>query len=413
MKQSVAVMDFGTSKITVLVGRRGINNSICIDGLSKCEYDGYANGQWLSPSMLGEDIARAISVAQDASRQKIEKLYIGVPGDFITCDLNHAMISLGKKRRIVEKDIETLYAQGNRYAERPDVRVINIQPIFYTLDNGPKLVAPVGMTASQLGGCISYIQADRASFVDPVEAAVISAGVIGTEYVASPLAETLFLFDDYRRDNCVVLADVGALGTSLTIARGDGIVKQFYFSWGGDCITYALMDALKISWRAAEKLKRSVSLTLDTNYSIEENSIEEESPDGKHIVKNDKGIIQTEYTGEIDREEYTFRVLDVNTYVCNEIGRFARYIDKALKNCDYNYPDNIILSVTGGGLNIRGAVDYLSDILKRRVEFVKPSLPILDDPSMSSVLGVMDMVLAEEEEFEGPAGRLRRWFAKR
>lgn len=35
MVQETAVMDIGSSKITVLVGRRGVNNTICIVGTAR------------------------------------------------------------------------------------------------------------------------------------------------------------------------------------------------------------------------------------------------------------------------------------------------------------------------------------------------------------------------------------------
>ena len=49
MKNSIAVMELGTSKIVVLIGSRGLNNSITVDGIGVCDYDGFADGEWIAP----------------------------------------------------------------------------------------------------------------------------------------------------------------------------------------------------------------------------------------------------------------------------------------------------------------------------------------------------------------------------
>ena len=220
MKQSVAIMDFGTSKITVLIGSRGINNSICLDGIGMCEYAGYSCGNWLDLEHLPSAILQAISCAEKSARVHADKLYIGVPNEFSMCKVNDVSISLNKKRRVTDQDVEILRETGNRFASDPDWSVINIQPIYYMLDDAHKLIDPVGMDSTRLGGSISYMLA-KTDFIEVVDLAVDSADIHETEYVSSSLAEMLFLFDDYTRDKCVMFADIGAIGTSLTIGRGE------------------------------------------------------------------------------------------------------------------------------------------------------------------------------------------------
>ena len=400
MKQNIAILDFGTSKITVLIGSRGINNSICVEGIGVCEYTGFSGGKWLDAEHLSAAVVQAVSSAESSARVHADKLYVGVPNDFSMCKVNDVSISLNKKRKVTEQDVAALCDSGNKYNDDPDWTVINIQAIYYTLDDDRKLVEPVGLTSTKLGGSISYMLA-RKDFTELVDAAVNSAGVFETEYVSSSLAEMLFLFDDYKRDNCVMLADVGALGTALTIGRGDGLCRQYYFSWGGARITSALSEALEITPREAERLKRKVILSLEPEYV---------PPEGGEPI-----VMQTEYEVELDNDIRTYDVAEVNVIVRLEIERFARYIEKALKSCDYDYPEFTPLSITGGGLNyIRGAAEYLSECLNREVNAVQPSLPMLDRPQLSSALGLLDMVFTSElPSGGGLIERFRRWLSKR
>ncbi len=399
MKQSVAILDFGTSKITVLIGSRGINNSICIDGIGVCEYAGYSRGMWLDAERLASCIGHAVAGAEDRARQKIEKLYVGVPNEFSKCKVNDVCISLNKKRRITEQDVDALRESGNRFCDEEGWTVINIQPVFYTLDNEHKLVEPVGMTSTKLGGSISYMSV-RNDFAETVNSAAALVDITETEFVSSSLAELLLLFDDCRRDRCVMLADVGAIGTSLAIGRGDGVCVQNYFAWGGARISAALADKFGISLKQAEQLKRKLILSLEPDYFPPE--------------KEEPAVMQTEYEIEVNSEIKKFDVAEVNLAVRLEIERFARYIDKALKCCEYEFPEYTTLSVTGGGLGtIRGAAEYLAECLNREVEIVKPSQPMLDRPHLSSALGVLNMVLMYNPQNGGLFDRFRRWFAKR
>ena len=150
MKQSVAIMDFGTSKITVLIGSRGINNSICIDGIGVSEYFGFSGGEWHTNAGLSASVERAISAAESYARTKITRLYVGVPGDFLLCRVNDEAISLGRKRRIQERDVEALHKHANVFGDDENYKVINIQPIYYKLDDERKLILPVGMASTRL-----------------------------------------------------------------------------------------------------------------------------------------------------------------------------------------------------------------------------------------------------------------------
>ena len=55
-KKNVAVMDFGTSRISVIIGDRGINNTFDVRGFGEINYAGFMDGQFLEPERLPECI---------------------------------------------------------------------------------------------------------------------------------------------------------------------------------------------------------------------------------------------------------------------------------------------------------------------------------------------------------------------
>lgn len=371
MAQDVAVLDFGSSKITVLIGERGVNNTVTINGIGECDYAGFSDGEWFEPDQLTYVIGHAISNAETNSRTKVRHLYIGVPGEFTTCVCRDAQISLSKKRRITEADVEALHERGDAFKGEVDYTLINSQPIYYTLDDERRLIQPVGLSSTRLGGHISYILAEN-RFIHFIDRIMAEIGIESTEYVSSLLAEVLFLFDDIKRDQYVMLLDVGYITSSIVLARGDGILFQRSFSWGGGHITGDLATALGISYTLAESLKRKVVLSLNAG------------PEDVYEVST--------------REKtQTFPAQLVNDIVLDCIARLSRTVEKCLSQCEYDYPEYIPFHLTGGGLSyIKGARDSLGKQLNKQVEIVAPPLPQFARPHLSSSLGLIDMVLNQQ-----------------
>jgi cell division protein FtsA len=371
LAQDVAILDFGSSKITVLIGERGVNNTITVNGIGECDYAGFSDGEWFEPEQLTYVVGHAISNAETNSRTKIRHLYIGVPGEFTTCVCRDAQISLSKKRKITEADVEALHEQGNAFRGDVDYTLINSQPIYYTLDDERRLIQPVGLSSTRLGGHISYILAEN-RFIHFIDRIMDEIGIESVEYVSALLAEVLFLFDDIKRDQYVMLVDVGYITSSVVLARGDGILFQRSFSFGGGHITGDLATALGISYTLAESLKRKVVLSLNA---------------GEEDV----------YEVATRESTQTFPAQLVNEIVTDCIGRLARTVTKCLAQCEYDYPDYIPYHLTGGGLSyLKGARDGLSKQLGKPVEIIAPPLPQFSRPHLSSSLGLMDMVLNQQ-----------------
>ena len=372
MAKDVAVLDFGSSKITVFIGERGVNNTINIIGMGECNYAGFSEGEWLEPEQLSMAVGMAISNAETNSRTKIRHLYIGVPGEFCRCVCRNVNLSLNKKRKITDADVDALHEQGDTFKLRSDLTLINSQPIYYTIDDERRLIQPVGLSSSKLGGFISYIFAET-DFIEFVDKIMEDVGIESSEYVCSMLAETMFLFDCVERDRWVVLRDVGYITTNVVVARGDGIVSMYNFSLGGGYITGDLATALDIPFAQAESLKQKIVLSLNM------------SDEDVYSVNTSRDAVEN------------FPAKTVNEIATARIKVIAQTIEKCLSECQYDFPEYIPYYLTGGGLSyMKGARDALSKFLSKPVQTVAPSLPQFNRPHMSSSLGLLDMVLNQQ-----------------
>lgn len=371
VKKEVAVLDFGSSKVTVLIGERGVNGTFNIKGTGEIEYAGYYEGKFLEPEKVKLAVGLAINNAETTARSRITKIYVGVPGEFSTVVCKEVNLNFPKRKKITESDIQELFYTGNTYKHNPTHTVINHSPIYFTLDDGRRIIEPRGSQSSKLGGYVSYMLAEN-NFLDFVEEMLIDLGIRSTRYISSSLAESLFLFEPEERDRYAILIDTGHISTSVMLARGDGLLFLNSFSMGGGHITGDLSQCLKITYYQAEGLKRKVVLSL---------------------LANDTDFY------EVAGKDYMipFSAKTTNEIVSERIDLIASFILKCFNRCEYEFPDYIPVHLTGGGLSyIKGARDYLSKRIGRKVEVIAPKVPGLNRPHFSTALGVLDLALELE-----------------
>lgn len=371
-KTDVAILDFGSEKISVIIGCRDVNNTFSIKGVGESEYAGFMNGEFLQPEQLKLAMGLALNNAEVNSKTKISKLYVGVPAEFSFCVCKNISQTYARSKTVTQQDIDELFDRANDFKQFKGHTVINQSAIYYVLDDNGKETNPLGLITSKLTGCLSFILAEK-SFVNLINSFKVDLDLERVDYISSTLAESLYLFDSETRDRYALLVDVGYITTSVSLIRGDGILSLASFSMGGGYITADLMECLKITFDQAETLKRKIVLSIEPT---------------------DDDV----YEAMIDGAVVPIKAKTANEIVECRIEEIAKHILKCLSLCSYEYPDYIPVSLTGGGLcYLKGAKDLLSKLIGRNVEMVVPPVPQLNKPHFSSSIGLLDAALKQEE----------------
>jgi len=371
-KKEIAILDIGSMAITVMIGERGVNGTFRIKGKGEADYAGFQKGEFLEPDQVKYAIGLAIANAETASGIKITDIVVGVPGEFTSVICRDACINFRKKKKINDSDVNQLYYVGNIYKKHPTHSVINQSPIYFTLDDGRRLIEPRGMASTKLNGFISYVLAEN-NFIDFIEDILADLSIRITGYLSTCLAESMHLFEPSIRDRYVILVDCGYITTSVMLARGDGLLFLNSFSLGGGYVTGDLSQCLKIPFAEAESLKKKVVLSWNAQ-------------EGDTYEVQGKDFISP------------FSAVATNQIVEDRLSMIAEYILKCLDRCEFEYPEYIPIYLTGGGMNfIKGARDFLSRKLGRRVELVAPNLPHISRPDYSSEIGLLDLALENQE----------------
>jgi len=372
VKKDVAVLDIGSSYINVIVGERGVNGTFKLKAKGEAEYAGFQNGEFLEPDQVKYAIGLAIANAENSGNIKISEITVGVPSEFVSVICRNATINFTRRKKVNDADLEKLYYVGNVYKKHPTHTAINQCPIYFTLDDGRRLIEPRGMASTKVTGFISYILAEN-NFIDFMDNILAELSLRNGGYVSTSLAEMLHLFDPTIRDRYALLVDCGYITTSVMLGRGDGLLFLNSFSMGGGYISGDLSQCLKIPFAEAESLKRKIVLSWDASESD---------------------------TYEIQSRDFIkpFSAVATNKIASERIDMIAEYIVKCLDRCEFEYPEYIPLYLTGGGLNyVKGIRDYLSRRIGRKVELVAPNLPHVSKPDMSSEIGLLDLALDIKE----------------
>lgn len=382
----VSVIDFGSSKISVMIGESGVNNTFNIKGTGEVDYAGFINGEFVEPDKLYEAVASCIVKAETNSGLKITKLHIGVPAEFSYVVNKNCSLAFNKRTKINEEQVCKLFDIASKDVKDDKSTVISRSPIYFLLDDNRKVIDPKGEVTTRLSGSVCLIFADN-KFIDTVDNIAKTIGITEVVYVSSTLAEGMYLLDPEKRDNGAILVDVGYLTTSVAYVKGDGLIDLNKFSVGGGHITADICQVLKISFKEAETLKRKVVLSIMAN----DNDFYEISSNGSIMP------VSAKLTNEI---------------VASRLDMIVGLINRCLiKMRGNNY---IPVYITGGGVCfLKGGKDFISKGIGENVEVLTSNVPQLNRPNYSSILGLLDMALKEKKSNKtGILKKIKNWFKK-
>lgn len=362
-KKQIAVIDVGSSKITAVVGERGINNTFIIKARRDYPYEGYSDGEFFDVAGVKRILFSAAAFIMNALNKSETKVYVGVAGEFTKITVKNSQISFSGKKRITDADVDALFDSAFVPASAR-YTLINRSAIVFELDDYRRLANPVGATSEILKGTLSFIVCSN-YFIETVKNTLKAAGITEVECVSTSLAEVMYLIDPETRDRIVMLLDIGYISSTFSLVQGDGILYQKAFPYGGGYITAALTQKFDISFESAEELKRKVNLSA--------------------VNGRDYDLISLSDNSYHNAEQARIAVKESLDALCEEI-------ENCMDNSGYTIPEYVPLLITGGGISyLRGAKEHVANRTGLAIEIVCPKVPLLDKPTESSVLSLLDL----------------------
>lgn len=374
IKKQATVLEIGSSKLKVVVGREGINNTFDIIDSAETEYDGYVEGEFVDFDRLKSALAGLFDSIDYIKKKYNKKIYVGLPAEFVGVERVETEINFDANKKIRQSDIEDLYAQAVEKVAMDEIEIISTSAISFSIDDGGRILSdPIGKKAKSLGAEVSVVIAGKET-IQKLNDLFSSLDFVAVEYVSETYAEAMLIIPEEEREHKCLMIDVGHLSTSVTFVKGNGILSLTAYPLGGGYITSDLTDEFNLTYKEAEKLKKQMVISVRGDRSDCYDLITESG------IKRIK--LQEANNVAIDR--------------VHEIGR-------AINQCIQNFSDEFItflpVFLTGEGLTkLKGGKDYLSKCIARNIVVGVPDMPGRDKPEYSVSLGLLNYALKGREE---------------
>ena len=364
-KKQAAVIDVGSSIITALVGEQGINKTFIVKAKYSYQYEGFSDGIFFEEDNVKDILVEIAAKISQVMHGNDFTVYVGVPSAFTSLTVKNSQISFPKKKKIDEKDIDSLFDAAFVISSRNST-LINRSAIVYELDDCRMLANPLGCTSEILKGKLSFIDCNE-YFINKVVSVLKNCGIQSIECVSSSLARALYLLDAETRDRIAVILDVGYITTTFSVVQGDGILYEKTFDYGGGYITAALSEKFALSFNLAEDLKRKVNIC---------------------------SLSSAEYVEVEDGK--TFSSEEIKNNVLLSLDSLCEKIADAFDEFGFSLPEYVPLYITGGGIAyIRGAKEHLSSRTGMPVYVLTANIPMMDKPTESTVLSLLNIALEQ------------------
>lgn len=370
--KTAVVVDFGSSKISVLCGERSINNTFNIKASADVEYAGFNGGEFYEPAKVESCLKSAINAVETNLKGRIRKVYIGVPGEFITTVVRETEIDYKRKEKITDEHVEAIFESANVFDDNKEYTVIKKSAIYFEVEGGKRVLFPHGLKVTKINAVCSFVLCEKRFLVFIIKI-LNNIGIKEYDFISSTLATTQFLFSDKERESLVLLCDIGYISTSLMVCSGKGLLFTKSFADGGGYIAADLAECLHIPYNIAAKLKDQIALSLEV------------TKDDKYEIKN----------GE---EKFIYDATIVHQIVKDRLSVISGYIKKIISECPYKIEQDLPLYITGGGISyMRGSCDLIASKIGRPVEVAVSSKLSGNKPHRAASFSILDVALKREE----------------
>lgn len=391
MKKATAVLDFGTSKVLVLLAEESAYQKVTITSAGMAQYDGFMNGEWNAPGDVTDAIASAIEAAENKVGARIKDVYVGVPGEFVRVYVIESSVALqGADPKVTSADVEKLQRQATEMLDRPTGVIIHRSPAWFKVDGGQKTLEPVDQKGSTLEGMIGFVLADQ-FFVNDVTERLRELNIEVRGFFSTSVGEAMQMIPFEERDHTAILVDVGYLSTEVMAVEGDALIWQKVLPVGGAHITLDLTYGLEKPFDVCEKIKRAYTFNAPKNTQIE--------------VQGENGQVET-FSGE-----------QVSMIVDARVDEMLEMIDEAIKKSGIRLGNWSNIYVTGGGLMpMSGARVYAASKLSRNVrEAAAKTVKLKPAQIYASGSGLLELVyntIELEEQDEGLFDKIKKLFRR-
>ena len=243
VRNIIAGLDIGTSKIGVVIGEIVDGGNIRVLGVGISPSEGLRQGVVINLDLAVHSIERAVQEAQLTAGVEIEEVIVGIAGDHIRSVNSRGVVAVsGTDHEITQTDVDRVIDAAKAIALPIDREVLHVLPQEFIVDNQPGIKNPVGISGVRLEAEV-HIVTGAVTSAQNIVRSVKKANLKVAGLVLEPLASSYAVLDKNEKDLGVALVDLGGGTTDLAMFYDGSIRHTAVIGLGGQNVqTILLLD---------------------------------------------------------------------------------------------------------------------------------------------------------------------------
>lgn len=378
----VVGVDIGTSKIVSVIAK--IDEYINILGVSEVPSGGVKKGQIIHIEDAVASINSSLEAAERMAGYSASHIIASINGSHIESQNSRGVVAVARPEGEISENDLTRVIDAARAVSLPSSReIIHVLPRSYFVDGAEGIKDPIGMTGIRLEVDTHIISANSVS-IRNMEKAFSEVGVDIDAVVFSGYASSLSALTDTEKELGVVLVDLGAGTTNITIYVEGAASYSSVIPIGARHITNDLAIGLRISLESAEKIKLFLS-SSNKKLKIEE----EEAP-----VERFSDEVDLTHLNLAEELKKVSKKTLIDGIIRPRLNELFTMVGIEVKKSGFAGQTPAGLVLTGGGAKTVGATEAAKRMLAMPVRVaiatnLKGIIDEVQEPSFSTVIGLI------------------------
>ncbi|OGH18816.1 MAG: cell division protein FtsA [Candidatus Levybacteria bacterium RIFCSPHIGHO2_12_FULL_38_12] len=394
----VVGIDIGTSKIAAIIAR--VDETINVLGVSEIKSSGIKKGQIVDIEEAVSTINASLDAAERMAGYSVSRVVASLGGAHIESQNSRGVVAVSNPEgEISQSDISRVIDAARAISQPSTREIIHVIPRNYTVDGQEGIKDPIGMTGIRLEVDTHVISSSTTSLRN-LEKALSEVGVDLDGVVFSAYASSLSVLSDTEKELGVILVDIGAGTTDISIYVDGSISYSSVIPVGARHITNDLAIGLRISLDSAEKIKLYLSgsgkKTVKIEPEIEPEDVRKAAKALDEIDLSSLGLVE-------DLRKVSQKTL-IDGIIRPRLNEIFIMVGLEIKKSGYGGQTPSGLVLTGGGAKTVGAIEAAKRMLAMSVRVGVPSgmKGIVDEIQDSSFAAVIGLVVYGAKESPAP-----------
>ncbi len=265
----VVGLDIGSSKIVTLVGQYYPEEErLNIIGVANFPAQGMRKGQIIDIDEATQSMIKSIEAAERMANYSISEAYVSLSAPHIKSLNSQGVVAVSDPTgEITQEDVERVIEGAKAVSLPSSQEILHVIPRHYSVDGQSGIVDPVGMAGVRLE-VQSHIVTAATPALRNLSKCLDESGIKVLDYVFSGFASAESVLTPTEKELGVILIDMGASVTSLTIYHEGAPAYSGVISVGAKNVTNDLAIGLRLSLDEAEKLKLNLTTEMDTEEEV-------------------------------------------------------------------------------------------------------------------------------------------------